>query len=74
MNERRNLHGRMIDVIAKQLHAFDNPCGSSETFANYMERLDEKAVIERYRNDFIFHAKVNSMAASLWPLIDEVLK
>ena len=67
----KKLNDELTLLIAKQLHAFDYPCGSSETYDDFMNRLSDEAICKRYRNDALFHNKVCSMVASIFPLLDE---
>ena len=68
---KKRLSDDLTTLIAKQLHAFDYPCGSSETYDDFLNRLSDEAIFKRYRNDALFHNKVCSMVASIFPLLDE---
>ena len=50
-------------AIATQLHSFD--LLPTTTFEDMQEKLSDDAVIKRYRNDPVFHAKVCSLTASV---------
>ena len=50
-------------AIATQLHSFD--LLPTTTFEDIQEKLSDDAVINRYRNDPVFHAKVCSLTTSV---------
>ena len=50
-------------AVATTLHGFD--LLPTSTFEETKEHLREDAVIKRYRNDPVFHAKVRSLTASV---------
>ena len=50
-------------AVATSLHSFD--LLPTTTFEDMQEKLSEDAVINRYRNDYVFHAKVCSITASV---------
>lgn len=50
-------------AVATSLHSFD--LLPTTTFEDMQEKLSEDAVIKRYRNDYVFHAKVCSITASV---------
>ena len=68
---KKKLSDDLTTLIAKQLHAFDYPCGSAETYDDFLNRLSDEAIFKRYRNDALFRNKVCSMVASIFPLLDE---
>ena len=68
---KKKLSDDLTTLIAKQLHAFDHPCGSAETYDDFLNRLSDEAIFKRYRNDALFRNKVCSMVASIFPLLDE---
>lgn len=58
-------------AVATSLHSFD--LLPTTAFEDMQEKLSEDAVIKRYRNDHVFHAKVCSITASVLPSVgDEI--
>ena len=56
-------------AIATALHSFDLlPSG---TFDEMKEKLSDDAVIKRYRNDYVFHARVCSLTASVLSSVED---
>ena len=50
-------------AVATSLHSFD--LLPATTFEGMQEKLSEEAIGKRYRNDYVFHAKVCSITASV---------
>ena len=67
MSKLRNISDKMTTAVATQLAYFDMVQGAS--YEEVMNATDEKRVIERYRNDRVFHAKVTSMVAALMQVV-----
>lgn len=66
MKSKKQLCDSITLTVATQLHNFDfSRDRATETFEQVQKRLDVNEVIKRYRNDFIFHAKVCSMVAAI---------
>ena len=68
MNNFNKLADRLTEVIAVQLYYFEYPINSASEAALIM---NNDKIFERYRNDYVFHAKVTSMVASVMRVVSE---
>lgn len=70
MDRLRQLNDQITIVIAQQLHNFEFSGNRQlESFEEMQKRLDPKTVIDRYRNDVVFHAKVTSIVSRVMRII-----
>lgn len=67
--DKKRLCDDITEEVAKQLHYFDNAekINTMLTAKEVSEALDGS--VNRYRNDYVFHARVSSLVASMMQVI-----
>ena len=71
MHDKRRISDDFTDVVASAMHYFERADKIDLSTCSHKELMDvQDGWLERYRNDALFHAKVQSIVSRLMHAID----